>query len=178
DEIPALGHTPVTDPAVPATCTLAGSTEGVHCAVCEKVLKAKTDIPAAHKPVAVKAVAPTFKNTGKTAGKKCSACGKVITPQKTVAKLVSPSLKKVSKASKAFTAKWNKFNVDGYEIRYSLKKNMKKSTTVKVAKTKKSLKVKKLKSKKTYYVQIRGYKKVNGKTEYSAWSAKKKVTVK
>lgn len=45
-EIPATGHTPVTDVAVAATCTTAGKTEGSHCLVCGAVLKAQTEIPA------------------------------------------------------------------------------------------------------------------------------------
>ena len=131
-----------------------------------------------HKPVTIKAVAPTFKATGKTAGQKCSDCGAVITPQKAVAKLASPKLSKVKKAKKGFTAKWAKVNVDGYQIRYSLKKNMKTAKTVNVAKTATSRKVSKLKAKKKYYVQIRGYKMINGKKVYSDWSAKKNVTTK
>ena len=38
--------------------------------------------------------------------------------------------------------------------------------------------IKKLKKKKTYYVRIRTYKKVSGKTYYSGWSSVKKVKIK
>ena len=41
----ALGHTPVTDPAVPPTTTAEGLTEGSHCAVCGTVLVAQQSIP-------------------------------------------------------------------------------------------------------------------------------------
>ena len=89
-------------------------------------------------------------------------------------------LLKVKAAKKKFTATWKSADdVDGYQIQYSLKKNMKssKKKTVKgSAKTK--LTVKKLKSKKTYYVRIRAYKVINGTKFYSKWSAKKKVIVK
>ena len=44
--IPATGHTPVTDPAVPATCEETGLTEGSHCTVCGEVLVAQEVIPA------------------------------------------------------------------------------------------------------------------------------------
>jgi len=44
-DIPATGHTPVTDPAVPPTATADGLTEGSHCAVCGKVLVAQKPIP-------------------------------------------------------------------------------------------------------------------------------------
>ena len=158
------------------TCTEAG-VETVYCKKCRKAFKTLPIPATGHNAVAVKAVAPTFTKTGKTAGSKCSECGKILTAQKTVPKLASPKLLKVTKAKKAFTAKWSKFNVDGYELRYSLKKNMKKSKTVKLSKSATGKKVKKLKSKKTYYVQLRGYKMINKKKVYSAWSAKKKVKI-
>ena len=44
--IKAKGHTIVTDKAVAATCTTAGKTEGSHCSVCGKVIKAQTEIKA------------------------------------------------------------------------------------------------------------------------------------
>lgn len=42
----AKGHTIITDKAVAATCTTAGKTEGSHCSVCGKVIKAQTEIKA------------------------------------------------------------------------------------------------------------------------------------
>lgn len=47
DTIPATGHTEVEDTAVAATCTTAGKTAGSHCAVCNAVIKAQKEIPAA-----------------------------------------------------------------------------------------------------------------------------------
>lgn len=44
--IEATGHTPVTDPAVEATCTQEGKTEGRHCSACGLILKAQETIPA------------------------------------------------------------------------------------------------------------------------------------
>ncbi|MCC8107038.1 MAG: hypothetical protein LIO99_13740 [Clostridiales bacterium] len=44
--------------------------------------------------------------------------------------------------------------------------------------SKTSVKLSGLKKGKTYYVRIRTYKKVNGKTYYSAWSSKKTVKIK
>ena len=47
DTIPATGHTEVEDAAVAATCTTAGKTAGSHCSVCNAVIKAQEEIPAA-----------------------------------------------------------------------------------------------------------------------------------
>jgi len=96
------------------------------------------------------------------------------------------SISKLVKAKKAFTVKWKKQTakmsktpITGYQIRYSLKKNMSSSKIVTVKGYKsKSKKIKKLKRKKNYYVQIRTYKTVNNKNYYSSWSAKKKVKTK
>ena len=41
-----LPHTPVTIPAVPATCEQSGMTEGSKCSVCQEVITAQTTIPA------------------------------------------------------------------------------------------------------------------------------------
>ena len=46
EEIPAAGHMEVPDPAVPATCTETGLTEGSHCSVCGTVFQRQTVIPA------------------------------------------------------------------------------------------------------------------------------------
>ena len=47
ETIPATGHIEVEDAAVAATCTTAGKTAGSHCAVCNAVIKAQEEIPAA-----------------------------------------------------------------------------------------------------------------------------------
>lgn len=80
---------------------------------------------------------------------------------------------------KGFNLTWiseDKKLSSGYEIRYSLKKNMKNSSKKRINKASKyQANIKCLKSKKTYYVQIRTFKKVSGKTYYSSWSKKRKV---
>ena len=79
------GHTPVTDPAVAATCTAEGKTEGSHCAVCNEVIVAQTPIPATgHTPVTDPAVAATCTAEGETEGSHCSVCGAVIVAQQVV----------------------------------------------------------------------------------------------
>ena len=94
--------------------------------------------------------------------------------KKTVKK---PTLKSAKKKGKVLTVKWKKVSgVTGYQIQYSLKKNMKgaKTVTVKGAK-KKSRKIKKLKKNKKYYVRLRAYKG-NGKNRvYSKWTKKIKT---
>ena len=97
-------------------------------------------------------------------------------PAEDRAEAVSPKLSKVTADDNGFTAKWKKSSgVDGYQIRYSLKKNMKGSKTVTAGKNAVSKKVKKLKSRKTYYIKIRAYKTVNGKKLFGKWSNKKTV---
>lgn len=91
-----------------------------------------------------------------------------------------------SKAAKkkAFKVRWNKAsNATGYQIQYSLKKNMKSSKTVTIKKQSTTAKtIKKLKSKKKYYVRVRTYKKMKvegvNKTYYGKWSAKKTIKTK
>lgn len=64
----------------------------------------------------------------------------------------------------------------GYEIRYSLKKNM---AGAKVVKTKgASAAIAKLTKNKRYYISVRSYKTVNKVTYYSAWSTSKNIVVK
>ena len=90
-------------------------------------------------------------------------------------------LKKVKKGKKKFTAKWKKLSdISGYQVMYARDKKFKKSKkSVTVADSNaSSTVVSKLKKKKTYYVRVRGYKIVSGKTIYGNWSKTKKVKVK
>ncbi|MEY8461486.1 BspA family leucine-rich repeat surface protein [Eggerthellaceae bacterium 24-137] len=86
------------------------------------------------------------------------------------------SLSKVKRAKKGFTVTWKKQRKEttGYQIRYTTSKTLKgaKVKTVKGT-SKDSLKVSKLRGGKKYYVQIRTYKKIGGKTYYSTWSKAK-----
>ena len=67
-------------------------------------------------------------------------------------------------------------SVGGYEIMYATNKSFKKAKTTKATSAKKT--IKKLTSKKTYYVKVRAYKKVSGKTYYGAYCKAKTVKVK
>ena len=46
EEIPALGHTEVTDEAVEASCGSSGKTEGSHCSECGEIIVAQEIVPA------------------------------------------------------------------------------------------------------------------------------------
>ena len=69
DTIPATGHTEVEDAAVAATCTTAGKTAGSHCAVCNAVIKAQEEIPAAGHSWS------EWISDGKQEKSTCSVCG-------------------------------------------------------------------------------------------------------
>lgn len=91
-------------------------------------------------------------------------------------------LSKLSAGKKSLTAEWKKQAVQtsGYQIQLSTSSSFKtgnKTVLVKGVKVT-SRKIAKLKAKKTYYVRIRTYKKIGGKTYYSSWSAKKKIKTK
>ncbi len=79
-------HTEETIPAVAATCTKIGLTEGKKCAECGEVLVKQEETPViAHTEVKINAVVATCTKTGLTEGKKCSVCGTVILAQNDVA---------------------------------------------------------------------------------------------
>ncbi|MGN1165472.1 MAG: fibronectin type III domain-containing protein [Lachnospiraceae bacterium] len=95
-------------------------------------------------------------------------------------------ISKISGSKKAFTVKWKKQSakmatsrITGYQIRYSTSSKMTnaKTKTVKGYKST-SKKITNLKAKKKYYVQVRTYMTVNGKTYYSSWSKAKSVKIK
>lgn len=84
-DAPATGHKPVKDPAVAATCTETGLTEGSHCSVCNTILTKQKVIPATgHKPVKDAAVAATCTETGLTEGSHCSVCNTILTKQEVI----------------------------------------------------------------------------------------------
>ncbi|MCI8488939.1 MAG: hypothetical protein HFJ04_01570 [Lachnospiraceae bacterium] len=83
-----------------------------------------------------------------------------------------------NKSSKAMTVAIKKVSTaSGYQIRYSMKKNM--ASAKKKLVTDNKCTIKKLKKGKTYYVQVRMYQKesVSGKKTYGPWSKTKTVKI-
>jgi len=92
---------------------------------------------------------------------------------------VATSISKVVAGKKAFTVYWSKKSCTGYQVRYSTKSSMASAKTVTVSgSSTASKKITGVSSKKTYYVQVRTYKKIGGTAYYSSWSSKKSVKVK
>lgn len=174
-DIPATGHTKVIDPAVPATATTTGLTEGSHCSVCGKILKYREVVPKLTAPSTTK----DWKEKDVQEGdyEEYDSLAEVEAVRKT--KII-----KIKAAKKGFTVRWKGIAraCNGYEVAYSTKKSMKGAKNVRLASDKKICKVKKLKAKKKYYVRIRTYRivKINEtyKRVYSAWSKIKTVRTK
>lgn len=85
----------------------------------------------------------------------------------------------LSKGTNYFTTKWNTKTssyVTGYQIRYSKTSDMK-SYATKTIKSSSigSIKVTGLQNGQKYFVKVRAYKNINGKTYYSVWSSPKSV---
>ena len=89
-------------------------------------------------------------------------------------------LRLVYGARKAIRVSWSKGrHIQGYQIRYSKKKNMKNAKYKLIPKASKTkIKLKKLGKKQVWYVQVRAFKKVDGEVYCSKWSGKKRVKTK
>ena len=88
------------------------------------------------------------------------------------------TLSVAKKKGAKLTLKWKKVKgATGYQVQYSTSskfKNNKKEDLKGASKISKT--IKNINAGKTYYVRVRAYKKVNGGTVYSGWSAKRKLT--
>jgi len=90
------------------------------------------------------------------------------------------SISKLTKGKGSVKATWKKTaGVSGYQIQFATnKKFTQNKKSFKLGSSTTSKTATKLKRKRTYYVRIRSYKTVNGKTEYSKWSAIKSIKTK
>lgn len=139
----------------------------------EKTASATTPAPQVPGTVTTPAPAPAA-----TATPVPTASAKPSEDKISLSKPAVKSVKNVKGKKANVTLKKKVSGADGYEIRYSLKKNMKSAKTVKIKKAGTlSATIKGLK-KKTYYVQARAYKTESGKKYYSGWSSAKKVKIK
>lgn len=123
-------------------------------------------------------VKKTYKVEGNTPSP--TPVNKPTTPAKVTVKKTTLKSAKNAK-DKKLVVKWKKNTAgNGYQIQYSTSKKFAKGNKTKTISKNKttSYTIKKLKKKKTYYVRIRTYKKVSGKTYYSGWSSVKKVKIK
>ena len=104
------------------------------------------------------------------------------TGTKTITFKITPkpaTLKKLKAVSgKKLTASWKTVkNIGGYQLQYSTSNKFKTYKTKKVKAGTLTKTISELKKGITYYVRIRTYKKVSGKTYYSTWSKVKKVKI-
>lgn len=79
ETLPLAEHTVVIDPAVEATCSANGWTEGSHCGVCGEVLQSQWYInPKGHTPVSHGRTEPGCEEPGLTEWEYCSTCHEVL----------------------------------------------------------------------------------------------------
>ena len=159
-----------------------------RCTECNEILKStkiSTGEPA-HKHTAGTAekenyIAATYAAPGSyDLTTRCTDCGQVMDRvHKTIAQRSVKASKinsvKNYKGKKAKITVKKAASVTGYQIQYGTKKNFKGAKAVNTKATTKYLT--KL-AKKKYYVRVRTYKTVDGKTYYSSWSGAKTVTIK
>ena len=84
----ATAHTVVTDKGYAPTCQKPGLSDGSHCSVCGKVLKAQTVMPVVdHNPVTVPGTPATCLSSGLSDGSKCEYCGITLAEQTVLPRL-------------------------------------------------------------------------------------------
>ncbi|MBE6986858.1 MAG: hypothetical protein E7433_05490 [Ruminococcaceae bacterium] len=83
--IDKLPHTPISDPAIAATCTTAGRTAGSHCSACNVTLSGLEQVPAlGHNLVVTPGKQPTASTDGMTFACNCGNCGEVYAKHVTI----------------------------------------------------------------------------------------------
>ena len=108
EKLPAKGHTAVNDKGYPATCTIAGKTDGSHCSVCNTVIKVQTVINATgHKSsgwIVDKAASIGVKGSKH---KECTVCKKVLETAEI------PALSRISISKASVTLSTSTYAYDG-----------------------------------------------------------------
>lgn len=120
--VPATGHTTVIDPAVAATCTTAGKTEGSHCSVCNTVIIEQTTVDALGHTSSdwIIDVEATVTTEG-SKHKECTVCGETLeTATITQLKPATPKVKAVNTIN-GMKVTWNA--VDG-AVKYGIYKRL------------------------------------------------------
>ena len=83
------------------------------------------------------------------------------------------NITKIKSKKRALVVSWAGCSgIQGYQLQYSMKKSMKGAKMFTVSNSSRTKTIKRLKRKKKYYLRIRTYKVISGKTYYSGWSAK------
>ena len=85
-DVPAVcNHVLVKIPAVNASCTKTGLTEGQKCVLCNKIIVEQKETPLApHNETKLPRIEATCTKTGLTEGSKCSTCDKIILQQQEI----------------------------------------------------------------------------------------------
>ncbi|MBQ2445566.1 MAG: hypothetical protein II272_03905, partial [Oscillospiraceae bacterium] len=88
ETLPAADHSLETIPAIPATCTETGMTEGSKCSACGAVLTVPTEVPAlGHSSELIPGKAASCLSSGLTEGSRCEHCGITLTVQEVIPRL-------------------------------------------------------------------------------------------
>lgn len=92
EKVPSLGHKPVTDAAIEATCQTKGKTEGSHCSLCGKILKTQRTVKATgHKFGKWETIKEADFTSAEIQSRTCSVCKK--SEQRTVGKKLRAAMK-------------------------------------------------------------------------------------
>lgn len=92
EKVPALGHKPVTDAAIEATCQTEGKTEGSHCSLCGKILKTQRTVKVTgHKFGKWETIKEADFTSAEIQSRTCSVCKK--SEQRTVGKKLRAAMK-------------------------------------------------------------------------------------
>ena len=180
--IPATGHDLEFHEGKPSTCLTEGYAPYDTCINCDYTSYTVLP-PAEHKWSHV--IEPPGLLTNGCEYDQCKVCG-VETLSTELPGYAAYCVKsfKLKRGKRAITAKWDKRGktvqkrFDGYQIMYSTNAGMSGAKRTYAGKASSGKKIKNLKKKTRYYIQVRTFKKKNGKTFYSKWSDMKSVRTK